>query len=90
MVEKEWLKNKTNVEELEIKYLKKDKRLGPEPVVFGFIHDDWLRLKRQLQEGDELWEFCSPPESWDNLYGREGICIVRNGEIIDRIIMKMN
>ncbi len=87
---KEWLKSKTTVEECERKYLVEDERLGPVPVPFGFQHREWVNFKRQIQEVDELWEFSNPPEMWENLCGRAGICIVRDGEIIDSIITVMN
>jgi len=90
MIKKEWLKKRTTIEECETKNLVEDKRLGTTPVPFGFINHLWLNLKRKIQEGDELWEYCSPPETWENLCGREGVCLVRGEEIIDRIITKMN
>jgi len=87
---KEWLKNKTTVEECERKHLIEDERLGPAPVPFGFQHREWMDFKRQIKKGDELWEFCSPPETWKHLCGRAGICIVRDGEIIAIIVTIMN
>lgn len=87
---KEWFKSKTTVEECEKKYLVEDKRLGPAPVPFGFAHRKWLDFKRQIEKGDELWEFSSPLDTWTRLCGREGICIVRDGKIIDSIVTVMN
>jgi len=49
-----------------------------------------LQFNEQLQEGDELWEFVSPPETWKHLCGRAGICIVRKGEVIDSYITKLS
>ena len=43
-----------------------------------------------LQEGDELWEFRSPRESWANMAGRAGIALVRNGEVVASIVTRMN
>ncbi|MDQ7780518.1 MAG: hypothetical protein RDV41_12555 [Planctomycetota bacterium] len=87
---KEWLQNKTTVEECEKNYLVKDERLGPNPVPFGFQNQKWLELKQRMQEGDELWEYCSPPETWKAFCGRAGVCVVRNGEVIDSISTMMN
>jgi len=44
----------------------------------------------QMEEGDELWEFRSPVESWEHLAGRAGIALVRQGEIINFIVTMMN
>lgn len=85
-----WLRNQTTVEEAEREHLVKTDRLGPNPVPFGFIHGQWLKFKGQIRPGDQLWNFCSSGESWEHLAGREGLCIVRNGEIVASIITCMN
>jgi len=87
---KEWLKRKMTIEECEREHLVEDERLGSAPVPFGFQHQAWLNLKHQIKMDDELWEFSSPPESWEHLCGRAGICIVRDGEIFDSIVTVMN
>ena len=87
---KEWLKKRISIEEAEQKNLVEDERLGPDPVPFGFQIERWSALKGQIQEGDELWEFSSPKETWVNLCGRAGICIVRNGKVLDSIVTMMN
>jgi len=43
-----------------------------------------------MQEGDELWEFCSSWESWQKLAGRAGIALVRNGEVVASVDTMMN
>ena len=87
---KEWLTMKTSNEEAEQANLVEDERLGPQPVPFGFQNQRWLEFKGQIQEGDELWEFSSPPETWKNLRGRAGLSIVRNGEIVDSLVTLMS
>lgn len=87
---KGWLTNQTTVEEAEREHLVKTDRLGPNPVPFGFIHGQWLKFKDQIRQGDQLWKFCSSGESWGHLAGREGLCIVRDGEIVASIITCMN
>lgn len=87
---KEWLTRRTTVAESERKNLVLLEELGPQPIPFGYQHQEWEAFKSKLQEGDELWEFCSPPETWVNLMGSEGICIVRDGEIIACIVTRMN
>ncbi len=33
--------------------------------------------------GDELWVYCSNPDTWKRLCGRAGFAIVRSGEVVD-------
>jgi hypothetical protein len=90
VIPKEWLKKKTAVEKAEQAHLVTDRRLGPNPVPFGFINARWEKLKATMRPGDELWEFESSGESWKNLAGRAGFCVVREGRIVDAIITRMN
>jgi hypothetical protein len=55
-----------------------------------FINADWLALLDEMIEGDELWDFSSPPESWGALAGRAGIAVVRDDEIVNMLITRMN
>jgi len=90
VIPKKWLKKKTTVEKAEQAHLVTDGRLGPKPVPFGFINDRWEKLKATMRPGDELWEFESPRESWEDLAGRAGLCLMREGRIIDAITTRMN
>jgi len=36
---------------------------------FGFLNRQWEALKVEIKPGDELWSFCSPTESWQQLAG---------------------
>jgi hypothetical protein len=89
-MKKKWLQKKTTTEKAEQDHLVKDERLGPWPVPFGFQHERWLRFKSQMKDGDELWEFSSPPITWKYLAGRAGLSIVRNDKIVDSIVTIMN
>lgn len=68
----------------------RDDRLGPDPVPFGFQYDQWRTLVDRMEPTDELWEFSSSVESWRALAGRRGICLVRDGRIVDSIITMMS
>jgi len=35
-----------------------------------------------IQEGDVVWRFSSPPDSWKYLAGRAGFALVRDGQIV--------
>lgn len=87
---KGWLREQTTVEEAEREHMVKTDRLGPAPVPFGFIRGEWLNFKKQIRHGDQLWKYCSSGESWEHLAGREGLCIVRDGEIVASITTCMN
>jgi hypothetical protein len=87
---KDWLQKRLTVAEAEASYMVKDDRLGPAAVPFGFQNDKWRALRAEMQEGDELWEFTSPPESWANLGGRAGIALVRDGEVVRTLVTRMN
>ena len=79
---KEWLNRKFTIEEMERIHLSQDDRIDPDPVPFGYYNSFWKELKSQLQEGDEIWTFSSPKDSWMNNCGRAEVCIVRKGEIV--------
>jgi hypothetical protein len=53
---------------------------------------EYHEFKAQFQEGDELWYFCSPPESWGKkcLAGRAGYMLIRKGEVVASIVTLMN
>jgi hypothetical protein len=57
---------------------------------FGYQNSIWEAVKRSAQDSDEIWEFSSPAKSWKLLAGRAGVCIVRNGKVIDGIVTIMN
>ena len=86
----EWLTKKITLEQAETDYLLQDDRISPYPVPFGFYNHQWKQLKSEMKDGDELWLFSSPIESWTNMCGRGGICIVRNGEVVKSMVTVMN
>ncbi len=89
-MDKDWLTRKLTVEEAEAENLVSDERLGLTPVPFGYCNSEWRNLRAQIQPGDELWEFTSPAESWAQLFGRAGIALIREGEVVDSITTMMN
>lgn len=50
---------------------------------FTIAEYDWPELKKEMIVGDELWLYSSPDETWRMLSGRCGVCIVRDGEIVN-------
>ena len=69
-------------------------RTGPRASImlkpFAFLNAEWEALKTRMQPGDELWTFSSSPQSWRDLAGRAGIALVRNGQIVERLVTMMN
>ena len=92
---KDWLKTKVNIEDVE---KENTCEIGPdkighpvkEMVVFGYVNNQWLRLKEQWLPGDELWYFSSSTTSFMSLCGRAGYCIMRNGEVVDFVFTRMS
>ena len=87
---KDWLQRRVTVQEAERQNMILDDRLGAEAVPFGFMNEKWKAFIAQMVEGDELWEFTSPADTWQNLCGRQGIAIVRNGEVLSSLVTEMN
>lgn len=47
----------------------------------------WQKLKRDAQEGDELWAFTSPAGSWS--HGQQaGYALVREGRIVETVTIQ--
>ncbi len=86
----DWLLQKLTVQEAEAKHAVQHPQLGPDPVPFGFMNSQWQSMLAKMLEGDELWEFSSPPETWENMMGRAGIALIRDGRIVDWIITVVN
>lgn len=47
----------------------------------------WQKLKSEAQEGDELWAFENPSNTWKKLGHHTGYALVRNGKIIKSTVV---
>lgn len=89
-------RRRTTVVELEREYaaVKKDpKRVRRFPELakpFGFMNREWEAIKARMQPGDELWECCTPIESWNEGMGSSWVELVRDGKPIASLVTKMN
>lgn len=94
VIPKEWLQKPISIAEAEAAYpgITDDrvKRFPDAAKPFGFMNADWEALKAEMQPGDELWTFSSPPASWQGLAGRSGIALVRNGAPVNILLGAMN
>ena len=43
-----------------------------------------------LGDGDEVWEFRSPPSGWEHLEGRAGLCVVRDQRVVSVYITMLS
>jgi hypothetical protein len=89
-----WLTERVSVEQAEMSFTPLSDQLAsrsqrPNAFVKRERHL-WETLKSHMVEGDELWYFCSPQETWPALRGRYGIALVRNGRAIETIILLMS
>lgn len=92
---KGWLRTKTTLEMVEAREVQRFKdeneksrilghRVGPIPEKpGGFKHEAWAKFRAHFQSGDEFWIFSSPKDTWNQLAGRAGFAIVRDGEVVD-------
>ena len=93
-IPKAWLDKKISIAEAEAAHPGvNDERVQRMPEIakpFGFQNKAWQELKAAMQPGDELWTFASPAKSWEDLAGRAGIAVVRNGIPIKALVTKLN
>jgi hypothetical protein len=91
-------RRRRTVEELEADNIPQDQepdrvRQFPELLKpFGFLNAQWDAMKRQMQSGDELWEFCNEKEMWEGAIGMglAGVELVRDGQVIATLVTRMN
>lgn len=65
-------------------------RVKGQMVPFGNNNAQWLTLSQLFQEGDRLYEFRSPSETWEEYQGKEGVALVRNGIIVADLVKLLN
>jgi hypothetical protein len=88
---KTWLGDEIfSISEIESQHMISNKQLGPSPVAFGFQHQHWIEFKSRMEAGDEIREYTSPSESWEENMGSAGIALVRNGKVIATLQTRMN
>ena len=60
---------------------------GLAPTVALRIRMEWQKLKRAAEEGDELWAFQNPSNTWKKLGKHTGYAIVRNGKVVQSTVV---
>lgn len=61
-------------------------RNRPEMVALR-IRMAWQKLKRQAGEGEELWAWANPSNTWKKQGRLTGYALVRNGRIVQSVIV---
>lgn len=82
-----WLCDEVTVENAEATNMVK---IDGRKVPFGYSNSQWLYMLRIMEDGDRLFEFRSPEETWKCFAGLEGVALVRNGEIVADLVMLLN
>jgi hypothetical protein len=82
-IPREWLGSAVPVEDVE-------EANSVDGVPFGNRGVEWKAFKAAMTEGDEICCFCSPPDSREDLAGRGGYALVRQGEVVKYIVTMMN
>ena len=47
----------------------------------------WQKLKGEAREGDELWAFENPSNTWKKMGHHTGYALVRNGKIVKSVVV---
>jgi hypothetical protein len=77
---KDWLVRRVTVAEAEAANVTHLLEPGLDPAPFDRANARWRNLVAQASDGDELWQFGSPQDTWKRLAGRTGYAIMRDGE----------
>jgi len=52
-----------------------------------------LRFKDSMREGDVIWYYITPRETWTDFFphcGREGYALVRNRKVVGEILLSIS
>ena len=85
LTQKDWMKQ--TIEESVLASLKR--RLSPDDL----LDEEWLQFKDKMLNGDELWYFRTPQETWTKFVprcGMEGYALVRGDKIVAEILTSMS
>lgn len=74
------------IEEREMTEITVDGQEAPMP--FGRINHRWQRMKANYRRGDCIYSFRGEPELLMGMAAIEGYVLIRNGELIDAIVIR--
>jgi hypothetical protein len=79
------LTRKVTVAEAESTFAVSLPKFGASPIAFGYLHPEWLGLKKKMIAGDEIWEF----EARSAGRSYRGVKLLRKGKAIDAIVAEV-
>lgn len=47
----------------------------------------WQKLKAKAEDGDEVWAFANPSNTWKKIGKQTGYALVRNGKIVESVVV---
>jgi len=53
----------------------------------------WLQFKDEMQDGDELWYYITPRETWTTFFphcGREGYVLMRGDRVVTEVLLSIS
>lgn len=88
-----WLTERVSVEDAEKAFTPTPEQLARNPEMpsqpFAFNNERWEGLKSQMIDGEELWYFCRPRQTWRDLAGRAGLAVVHGGDVVNTLVVMM-
>jgi len=54
------------------------------------IEPGWRKFLLKIQKGDTLFLYNTPQEYWNNMSGRKGFLIKRNGKMLEHLLILQN
>lgn len=57
------------------------------------LDEQWLQFKDKMKDGDELWYFRTPQETWTEFIprcGMEGYALIRGDKVVAEIFTSMS
>jgi hypothetical protein len=51
---------------------------------------EWTNLKSKMKPEDELWRFCTPGPSWEDMMGWAGYAVFRKNKLIGSVTTEEN
>ena len=80
-IPKEWLSQKAGNAPIA------EHRNGIPEMVALRIRMAWQKLKANAREGDEVWAFVNPSNTWKKLGKQTGYALVRDGKIVESTVV---
>lgn len=65
------------------------KRISPEDL----LDEQWLQFRDKKRDGDELWYFRTPQETWTEFFprcGMEGYALIRDDRVVAEIFISIS